>query len=268
MVVFPNAKINIGLQVTAKRSDGYHNISSIFYPISWADILEIIPAHTFHFTCSGLDIPGKTSENICVKAFQLIKAKYNIPNVHLHLHKIIPIGAGLGGGSADGAFTIKLLNTYYALGMSVQIMEKFANQLGSDCPFFIRNKVQYVTGTGSIFKEVSPNLANRYITLIYPNIHVSTATVYSQISPQKPEYELEQSVRHPVRKWRKIIKNDFQQGVSAQYLIIGELIENLYKKGALFASMTGSGSTVYGIFEQETTIKVPEYFTVWQEKLK
>ena len=267
MLVFPNAKINIGLNIVAGRPDGYHDISSVFYPIGWSDVLELIPADTFRFTCSGIDIPGKTDENICTKAFHLVKTQYDIPNVHIHLHKIIPIGAGLGGGSADGAFTIRLLDTYYALNMSVETMEKLAGQLGSDCPFFISNKACYVTGTGDVFKQSTVSLSGKYIILIYPNIHIATAVAYSRVTPRKPEYEPEQSISRPIRDWKKLIKNDFQPGISGQYPIIGQLIEDLYEKGASFAAMTGSGSTVYGIFDRKPIVEVPKGFMVWQEKL-
>ena len=266
MVVFPNAKINIGLDIIEKRSDEYHNLSSIFYPIRWSDVLEIIPSSKFHFRCTGISI--SEIENSCIKAYHLVRSHYKIPQVYIHLHKVIPIGAGLGGGSSDGAFTLKLLNSHFNLQIPDEKIYQMSVQIGSDCPFFLQNKVSYISKKESFSTEINLSLKGKYIFLIYPNVHISTKEAYSYVIPQKPYKSLIQLIKKPILEWRNWIKNDFQNSIIKHYPIIGNLIQMLYKKNALFASLTGSGSVVYGIFDKrQLNWDFPKDFLTWQEKL-
>ncbi len=249
MVVFPNAKINIGLNIISKREDGYHNIESCFYPIDFCDILEVLPAEKFSFTSTGIPIPGSSNENLCLKAYELIKADFDIPTVQIHLHKIIPIGAGLGGGSSDASFTLKALNSLFELSLTEEQLENYAAELGSDCPFFIHNKPTLATGTGTTFQNIELDLSSYHIALVYPDIHVSTKEAYSGVMPKATDQPLIKLLSEPIDTWKGIVKNDFEQSVFSQYPTIEKAKQDLYTKGAIYASMTGSGSTVYGFFE-------------------
>jgi 4-diphosphocytidyl-2-C-methyl-D-erythritol kinase len=268
MISFPNAKINLGLYVTEKRPDGFHNIESCFYPVGWKDILEIIPAKIFSFTSSGIDIPGDAKSNLCVKAYQFLQHDYQIPPVQIHLHKVIPIGAGLGGGSADGAFTIKMLNTIFKLDLSIAQMENYARKLGSDCAFFIRNKPVFCFGKGDQFEDVEVNLSNYFFALINPQIHVGTTEAYAGISPQFPFQSIKGVLQKPVHEWRNQLSNDFEKTVCKKYQAITDIKEILYTQGAFYASMSGSGSTVYGIFSDEKNLisLFPKEYMIWQGK--
>ena len=248
MIVYPNAKINIGLNVLKKRLDGYHEMSSVFYPVmDLYDILEILPAKDFSFSSSGIAIPGNS--NICVKAFELLKADFGIGNVKIHLHKQIPIGAGLGGGSADGAFTLKALNTLFKLKLSNAQLEKYALQLGADCPFFIENTPKYVTGIGEKMMSIDLDLSIYEIRLINPGIHISTKDAYSGIVPKTPKLTVEEIIKLPINEWKNKLKNDFEKSVFEKHPQLEELKDNLYKEEAIYASMSGSGSVLYGVFD-------------------
>ncbi|MEP2774168.1 MAG: 4-(cytidine 5'-diphospho)-2-C-methyl-D-erythritol kinase [Fulvivirga sp.] len=263
MVVFPNAKINLGLDIISKREDGYHNISSCFYPIPLADILEVLPSTHLSFTSSGIEIPGEG--NLCIKAFELIKDDFNIEPVNIHLHKIVPIGAGLGGGSSDASFTLKCLNEIYTLNLSNIQLEAYAAQLGSDCPFFIDNKPVVATDTGTQFKTASVDLGGKYLIVLNPGIHISTAEAYSGVKPQQPELHIEEIISKPLDQWQGKLKNDFENSVLIKYPEIGRIKEALSACGASYTSMTGSGSSVYGIFEKETKIPANlKNFICWQ----
>jgi 4-diphosphocytidyl-2-C-methyl-D-erythritol kinase len=265
MVTFPNAKINIGLFVTERRPDGYHQLESVFYPVGWQDVLEAVPADSVTFRSTGLPIPGDAATNLCLKAYQLLRADYALPPVHLHLHKVVPIGAGLGGGSADGAFTLRLLNDAFGLDLSDDVLESYARQLGSDCAFFVRNVPRYCFGKGDEFAPVSLSLAGKWIVLVNPGIHISTAEAYAGIRPQPAPVALPDAVQQPVTAWRDVITNDFERHLLPRYSLIAELKERLYAAGAAYAAMTGSGSTVYGIFEQERNLDTEfSDFRYWQ----
>ena len=253
MLAFPNAKINLGLRITSKRPDGYHNIESCFYPIPWTDALEIVKSDHFQFSTSGLEIPGNEQSNLCVKAYQLIKERYDISSVHIHLHKVIPMGAGLGGGSADGSFTLKLLNDLFELNLSTTKLQEMAGQLGSDCPFFIENKPVIVRGTGDQFSDCRLNLSGKTLLIKNPGIHIGTKEAYSQVDPHKPTEEIEHVLGRPIHQWKDELKNDFEESVFPNHPEISLLKEQLYDMGSEYASMTGSGSTVYGIFENTPT---------------
>jgi 4-diphosphocytidyl-2-C-methyl-D-erythritol kinase len=250
MIVFPNAKINVGLNVIEKRSDGYHNIESCFLPVPWYDALEIVEAESLRFNSTGIPIPGYG--NIVVEAYELIRKEFDIPPIAIHLHKNIPIGAGLGGGSSDAAFMLKLLNTKFKLGLDDRTLEQYASQLGSDCPFFIANRTKYVEGTGNEFSEVEVNLSNYYLAVIYPEIHVSTQQAYAGLVPQKAAVDLKKTLEEvPVSLWQGLVKNDFEQTALPEVL---KVKEKLLNKGAIYASMSGSGSAVYGLFEEKPAL--------------
>jgi len=268
MIVFPNAKINLGLNILNKRADGYHNIASCFYPVNWSDVLEIIISDKFNITLSGIPIPGEKNDNLIVKAYQLLKEAYDVPPVNIQLHKVIPIGAGLGGGSADCAFAIKAFNELFKLGLTAEEMEAYAAQLGSDCPFFIKNKPVNVSGTGNVFNETSVNLKNKFIVLVYPNLHISTGEAYSGIVPKQPEIQNQEILSEPLRNWKNKLKNDFEESVFPKYPELKVLKKSMYDAGAVYASMTGSGSTVYGIFEEKTMLKFPANYTTHSVELQ
>ena len=269
MLTFPNAKINIGLNITEKRSDGFHNIESVFYPVEWCDALEIIPnqnpdAIDAVFQSSGLAIPGNESSNLCLKAWNLLQERINVPPM-IHLHKVIPMGAGLGGGSADGAFMLKMLNEVYELKLSNDELKDFARKLGSDCAFFIENRPVFCYNKGDEFEDFKLDLKGKFVVLVNPDIHISTAEAYSGVSPKKPEIALKMALSQPISEWKKIVKNDFEENLLLKYPTIAAVKATLYQAGAVYASMTGSGSTVYGIFEQESDLKSSfPNFAMWQ----
>ncbi len=249
MILYPNAKINLGLNIESKRSDGYHNISSVFYPIyDCFDILEIVSSNSFLFTSSGIPIPG--SNNLCIKAYDLLKLKFNIPAVHIHLHKKIPIGAGLGGGSSDGAFVLKGLNDLFKLNISNKILKDLALELGADCPFFIENEPKYITGIGDLMENIKLDLSMYEIRLVDSKIHINTKNSYSNIVPKSQKLKLSELIRRPIRFWKDLITNDFEQIVFKNHPKLSKVKENLYVKGAVFSSMTGTGSTIYGLFKK------------------
>ncbi|NQX97624.1 MAG: 4-(cytidine 5'-diphospho)-2-C-methyl-D-erythritol kinase [Flavobacteriales bacterium] len=252
MIVFPNAKINIGLNIVEKREDGFHNIESVFYPVmDLFDVLEVVENEQLEFTSSGIEIPGSKVSNLCVKAFQLIATDYNIPFVKIHLHKVIPIGAGLGGGSADAAFMLKVLNDLFELNLTIEQLIDYARKLGSDCAFFIKNKPVYAFNKGDKFENIALNLSNYELKIEYPNIHIGTTEAYRGIVPQKSTKNLKILIQEPVINWKDSIKNDFEDSVFPVHTKIKEFKLQMYIDGAIFASMTGSGSAVFGIFEKK-----------------
>ncbi len=255
MITFPNAKINLGLNIVSRREDGYHNIESCFYPIPWQDCLEVIEAASFAFYSYGLDIPGDTSSNLCVKAYELIKADHNIPPVEIHLLKNIPMGAGLGGGSADGAFTIKMLNGIFELKLSKLQLEAYALQLGSDCPFFINNQPVIAKGRGELLEPSDLDLKGYHLAVHNPGIHISTKEAYAGVVPQEPEKSITERIKSSIPDWKDTLINDFEASIFPNHPEILQLKQEMYKAGAIYASMTGSGSTVFGIFENEPPYK-------------
>ena len=247
MILYPNAKINLGLNVLKKRADVYHEISSVFYPVKdLFDTLEIVPSDDFSFTSSGIEIPGKS--NICTKAFDLLKADYDVGNVKIHLHKMIPIGAGLGGGSADGAFVLKALNELFELNLTHNQLEKYALKLGADCPFFIDNTPKYVTGIGEKMTAIDLDLSDYEIKFIFPDFHISTAESYKRVNPNFPKYALLDLIEEPIENWNSTVKNDFENSAFKNYPQLAKMKAELYADGAIFASMTGSGSVLYALF--------------------
>ncbi|TAF96272.1 MAG: 4-(cytidine 5'-diphospho)-2-C-methyl-D-erythritol kinase [Cytophagia bacterium] len=268
MVCFPNAKINIGLQIIEKRTDGFHNLQSCFYPVGWSDVLEVIPAQQFGFSSSGLAIPGNADGNLCVKAYQLLQRDFDLTPVQIHLLKIVPIGAGLGGGSADAAFALKLLNDFYALNLTSDVLENYTRQLGSDCAFFVQNKPQFCFEKGDQFADIELNLKGKFIVLVYPNLHISTAEAYAGIRPQAAQANLNEVLKMPLTAWRELVKNDFENHLFFKYPLLAHLKTQLYEQGASYASMTGSGSTIYGIFEEAPDLQnLFDAYTVWKGEL-
>jgi 4-diphosphocytidyl-2-C-methyl-D-erythritol kinase len=255
MIVFPNAKINIGLNITEKRTDGYHNLETVFYPVKINDALEAIIAPQLNFSFSGITIPGDGANNLCIKAYELVKLDHGLPALDIHLYKHIPIGAGLGGGSADAAFFIKLLNQHFGLNLSVEAMQSYARQLGADCAFFIENKPVYAFDKGDQFEPIELDLSKYVIVLVMPPVHVSTADAYSGVNPEVAAKSLKDLINLPVSEWKGRIKNDFEKSVIGKYPLIGEVKQSLYEVGALYASMSGSGASVFGIFETLPSLK-------------
>ena len=254
MLVFPFCKINLGLWITRKRNDGYHDIETVFYPVKLCDILEIIksPDNDFIFTTSGLEIPGDTAANLCVQTYHLLRKDYPIPPVRMHLHKIIPAGSGLGGGSSDGAFTLKALNEYFTLNLSPEQLYTYARRLGSDCAFFLQEKPAYARGKGDEMKEINIDLSSYSILLIKPHANVKTADAYGMIEPLKRKNSLKDVIFQPVTNWRESLVNDFERPVFERFPEIRKIKVSLYEAGAIYASMTGSGSAVYGLFSGVT----------------
>lgn len=269
MVLFPNCKINLGLNIVNKRSDGYHDIETVYYPIQLKDAIEVIEKKDFKFSTSGLAIGGDSENNLCSKAYHLLKKDFSqLPAVYLHLHKAIPMGAGLGGGSADGAFTLKLLNKKFGLSLSENLLIEYALQLGSDCPFFIINKPCFAKGRGEILEQINMDLSAFKIVIVHPGIHISTAWAFSQLSGRLQRFDkyksIKEIIQQPIETWKDELKNDFEEPVFHQHTEIKNIKTELYNSGATYASLSGSGSAVYGIFEKDkpTSFTFPENYFV------
>ncbi len=254
MITFPNAKINLGLNIVEKRPDGYHNLETIFYPINLQDALEVTrrenndKEYTLHI--SGSPLEGEPEDNLVVKAYKLLKKDYpGLLPVDIHMYKHIPAGAGLGGGSSDAACMIKLLNDKFSLGLSTERMEEYAAKLGADCAFFIRNKPVFATGIGNLFEPVELSLKGYHIILIKPDIFVSTRDAFAEIKPVRPAVSLKEVVKQPIETWKSSMKNDFEDSVFKKFPEIAAIKDELYDLEAVYAAMSGSGSSVYGIFE-------------------
>ncbi len=254
MICFPNAKINIGLNILRKREDGFHDLESCFYPIPLYDALETRIAKQNSFEIHGAAIPGSVHDNLCVKAYKILKADYPIAPLEVHLLKNIPIGAGLGGGSADAAFFLKLINDLFQLGIDSSKLELYASRLGSDCAFFIQNKPAMAFGRGDRLKPGTLDLSGFRIVLVKPDIHISTAQAYSGVVPNARQDSLEELLKLPVQKWEGSIKNDFEPWVFYNYPQVEKIKNELYRRGAIYASMSGSGSSVFAIFGKDTLI--------------
>ena len=266
MIVYPNAKINIGLNVVEKRPDGYHNLETVFYPIGLQDILEIqeldtdVPDCGYRLKLTGSLLNGSPEDNLVVRAFKLLKREFDLPPVSIGLYKHIPTGAGLGGGSADAAFTVKTLNDRFKLGLTTQQMEDYCAQLGADCPFFIQNKPVFATGIGNVFHPIELNLKYKQLVLVKPDVFVSTKDAYAKVNVRHPEKQLPELLSQPIETWKDTVVNDFETSVFSKYPEIAAIKDKLYDMGAVYASMSGSGSSVFGIFEDPVE-NVDEIFT-------
>jgi 4-diphosphocytidyl-2-C-methyl-D-erythritol kinase len=253
MIACPSAKINLGLYITNKKSDGYHDIETIFYPLSDPhDVLEVVPStqKASSIEITGIEIAGERSHNLCMRAYKLLAADFQLPTVHIKLHKNIPLGAGLGGGSADAAETLKLLNTLFSLQLSNETLRKYALQLGSDVPFFIEKKTVFAQSRGEQMQAVTLDLSAYQIRLVHPQIFVSTTEAYSQVIPKKADFDLRNLPNTPIKEWKYLIHNDFENYVFKKYPQIQKIKEEMYKQGAIYASMSGSGSSIYGIWDK------------------
>lgn len=260
MVVFPNAKINIGLFVTEKRGDGFHNLETVFYPIGLSDVLEITrmdgEAGECSFHTSGIDVACDAGDNLVVKAWRMLAGDYGLPAVRIHLHKAIPFGAGLGGGSADAAFMLKAVNEYFGLGLPEGVLADYAARLGSDCAFFIRNRATFASGKGEVLEDIDLSLEDYQLVLVKPSFGVSTPEAYAGIVPKPAGFDLRTLGQVAVREWKDRVVNDFEGSVFVKYPRLSELKEYLYSRGAVYASMTGSGSAVFGVFEKNSRVDV------------
>ncbi len=270
MIAFANAKINLGLDIIEKRNDGYHNVSSCFYPVSLSDVLEVLESDKLTFSQTGINFPGDHKNNLVIKAYEIINKDIPIPPVSIHLHKTIPVGAGLGGGSSDAAQMLALLNTLFELFLDDSLLADYALQLGSDCPFFIYNRPMIAEGRGEILEGITPKLEGHYLYLVKPDTSVSTKEAYSGVIPFYPEIPVRKIIEeHPVREWKELLKNDFEASVFRSHPELKEIKEALYVEGALFASMTGSGAAIYGIFEKEPerASSIPSNYFQWTGQL-
>lgn len=253
MITFPNAKINLGLNIVEKRPDGYHNLETVFYPVPVEDALEVTLLNgstgKFRLHQTGLEIAGTAENNLVVKAYRLLDERFNLPPVDIHLLKHIPSGAGLGGGSSDAAYMLKLLNEKFHLGLTDGELEEDAARLGADCAFFIRNRPTYAEGIGNIFSPVSLSLKGYQIVIVKPDVFVSTREAFARIKPRRPKVALKETIMRPVEEWKELMVNDFEESVFPQFPAIMEIKERLYEEGAVYAAMSGSGSSVFGLFK-------------------
>ena len=266
MITFPNAKINLGLDIVERRPDGYHNLETVFYPIPLCDILEITPATEpdapeYTFKMYNAMFEGSDADNLVIKAYKALAADHKLPKVDISLYKHIPTGAGLGGGSADAAFALKMLNEIAALGLTNDELCAYAARIGADCAFFIDNTPAYATGIGNILAPTPCSIAGYHLVLVKPEIHVSTKDAYALVTPQKPLQPLTDIAQRPINEWKDVMKNDFEKSIFAKHPSMEKVKEKLYSIGAVYASMSGSGSSFFGIFKEEQDIdKIKELF--------
>lgn len=255
MIVYPNAKVNLGLNVVEKRKDGYHNLETVFYPINLQDALEVkdidgdVPDCGYQLKVMGTVLDGTPDDNLVVKAYKLLKSDFDLPPVSIGLYKHVPTGAGLGGGSADAAFMVKTLNQRYKLGLTDEQMEDYCTRLGADCPFFIKNQPVFATGIGNVFHPIELSLKGKVLVLVKPDVFVSTKDAYAKVTVKKPELALPELLKAPIETWKDSIVNDFEPSVFSKFPEIAAIKDKLYDLGAVYASMSGSGSSVFGIFD-------------------
>lgn len=279
MIAFPNIKINLGLSITEKRPDGYHNLETVFYPVALEDALEIRTSSGMNKTSSGtektssrtdkapseankkitlhqygMEIAGNPEDNLVAKAYSLLDKEFHLPPIEVHLYKHIPSGAGLGGGSSDAAFMLKLLNEQFHLSLSEEQLETYAATLGADCAFFVKNKPIYAEGIGNIFSPIELSLKGYQIIIVKPDVFVSTREAFANIHPHHPRYPVKEVIRRPVVEWKDTLINDFEASVFPQHPVIGEIKQELYNQGAVYASMSGSGSSVFGLFAPDAIL--------------
>lgn len=255
MITYPNAKVNLGLNITEKRPDGYHNLETVFYPIPLQDALEVKPLdgeNEYLLKIAGTQITGEPEDNLVIKAYRLLKQDYpHLPSIDIHMFKHIPTGAGLGGGSSDAAFMLKLLNEKFSLHISVSQLEEYAARLGADCAFFIQNKPVFASGIGNIFEPIELSLKGYYLVLVKPDIFVSTKEAYALVKPQKSQQSLKDIIHKPIEEWKNTMVNDFEKSVFHKFPEIAAIKDKLYDMGAIYASMSGSGASVFGLFKEQ-----------------
>ena len=268
MICFPNAKINLGLNIVRKRPDGYHDIETVFYPIPVKDALEVTSARHDEFHASGVPVGVPAEKNLVMKALNELRKYYPIPGLNVGLLKTIPFGAGLGGGSADAAFMLQLVNEFCQLHVPSSRLEEIAASIGADCPFFIRNTPVFASGIGNVFEPSSVDLHGWHLCLVKPDVFVSTAAAYSKVIPAKPSRSLKEIMSMPVERWKEMLINDFERSVFSEFPAIRAIKDKLYASGAAYASMSGSGSSVFGLFKEATQLEetFPGCF-VWEGAL-
>lgn len=259
MILFPPAKINLGLNILGKRSDNFHVLETCMLAIGLTDVLEILPSDEFSFSHSGIQINGEDENNLVVQAFELIKSNYNIANVAIHLQKNIPMGAGLGGGSADATYTLLGLNKMFDLKLSNSTLEELASELGSDCAFFVQDSAQIATGRGEILENILLDLKGMFLKIINPGIHIGTKEAYANIRFAPDDNCIEDIIQLPVSEWKDSLKNDFEVSAFREHESLSIIKGRMYTEGAVYASMTGSGSTMYGIYNERPVL--------WDSKL-
>jgi 4-diphosphocytidyl-2-C-methyl-D-erythritol kinase len=272
VLTFPNAKLNLGLYVTAKRPDGYHALETVFLPLPWTDVLEVLPAPKGQagtsLTLTGRPIPGEVATNLCIKAYELLKADFpDLPFAQLHLHKLVPIGAGLGGGSADAAFALRALADVFGLNLSLTQLENYARRLGADCAFFIQNKPCLALERGDVFEPLALDLRGTLCVVVYPGLHISTAQAFAGIMPQAPKVPLREALGRPISTWRDTVSNDFEASLASTYPVLADIKAQLYAAGAAYSSLSGSGSAVYGLFPgaaEAPALPWPSEYLVWR----
>ena len=261
MITFSNCKINLGLHILNKRDDGFHNLETVFYSIPLNDCLELIPGkndaiNQVNFHSFGLSIDGDSNHNLIVKAYHLLAKDFELKPIDFYLLKNIPMGAGLGGGSSNAAFALKMLNEHFKLNISIQKLKEYASILGSDCAYFIENTPCFAKGRGEVIEPIDLSLNGYFFVLIKPNIHVSTAEAFSNVYKRgEQQTSLKDLIKNPVENWKNLIENDFEKSVFLNYPEIKKLKEKLYKNGAIYASMSGSGSSVFGLFKENIDLK-------------
>lgn len=268
MIQFPNCKINLGLSILSKRTDGYHALETIFYPVGLKDAIEILPSPTMSFTQSGLAIDGEATNNLCVKAYHLMQADFpTLPPIQMHLHKNIPMGAGLGGGSSDATAVLQMLNTYFKLAIPFEKLLQYAAQLGSDCPFFMYNTACHASGRGEILTPIALDLSAYSFLLIHPPISIATAKAFAAIQPHEKETSLAKLIQLPIENWKSVLVNDFEAAIFNLHPSLAAIKEYLYDQGAIYASMSGSGSSFFGIFpkgkQPPLSASLPSYRMDW-----
>ncbi len=274
MLTFPNAKLNLGLYITARRPDGFHSLETVFLPLPWTDALELLPAapgQPTNIALTGRPIPGAPETNLCVRAYALLRADFpRLPPVQLHLHKVVPIGAGLGGGSADAAFVLKAANELFGLALSIEALEDYARHLGADCAFFIRNRPVLAVGKGDEFEEIALDLAGTACAVVYPGLHIGTAEAYARVLPRAPAHPPRAALAGPIETWRDTVGNDFETALASTYPVLAAIKARLYAAGAAYASLSGSGSAVYGLWPgqpEAPAIDWPAEYLVWRGAL-
>ncbi|MDR1415892.1 MAG: 4-(cytidine 5'-diphospho)-2-C-methyl-D-erythritol kinase [Prevotellaceae bacterium] len=270
MLQLSNAKINLGLHVTQKRSDGYHSVETTLFPIGWSDVVEALPSEEFSLRCTGIPVGVATEENLCARAFRLLQKDFGLPGADIFLHKQVPHGAGLGGGSSNAAFVLLALNKIFHLALSQQALAGYAAQLGSDCAFFIYNVPMLATGRGEILQPVAVSLSGYELLVVKPPLGVSTAEAYAGITPKVPEVSLQHIVTRHVEAWRELLVNDFEPIVFAKYPQLQDVKSRLYGCGATYAAMSGSGSALFGIFEKipDDAERLFSGYTIFKQKIR
>jgi len=267
MVSFPNAKINLGLNIVRKRSDGYHDIESCLYPIPYYDMLEIIEGNSFEFTITG--IPINEDNNLVTQAYYLLTSKFDLPPVRIHLNKNIPVGGGLGGGSSNASFTLKMLNEIFHLNLKETALTKYASQLGSDCSFFIKNNPMMVSGKGEILEDLKINLTGYYLSVVTPQIQIKTGKAYNALQPKASDYTIKHIIENEsVEAWKKLLHNDFEKIVVSWHPEIEKIKQKMMEHDAIYSSLTGSGSSVFGIFDNKPVLEniFPNSYFIWTGK--